>query len=194
MENHDMASQNVHAAAICAIILLIMTLATGVLVSAAGPESGLTVDERQLEANKALVRRLFDEGFSGGDLAVVEEIFSPDIKLVDPNLPSGIEGIKAIVRKNNEAFDGWSFVLNDVLAATDKVVVRWTGAGIHSNSFMNETPTGKRVELNGLSIYQIKNGRIVTDWVIPDNLQFLIQLGILPPLGMTDDGTSNSGN
>ena len=45
MENHDMGSQNVHAAAICAIILLIMTLATGVLVSAAGPESGLTVDE-----------------------------------------------------------------------------------------------------------------------------------------------------
>ena len=52
------------------------------------------------------MRRLFDEGFSGGDLAVVEEIFSPDIKLVGPNLPSGIEGIKAIVRKNNEALDG----------------------------------------------------------------------------------------
>ena len=138
-------------------------------------------------ANKALVQRLFYAGFSGGDLEIVESIFSPEITLVDPNLPPGIEGIKAIVKKNNETFEGWSFALHDVLAVDDKVVVRWTGSGIHARSFMNETPTNRRVELNGMSIYQIANGRIITDWVIPDNLQFLMQLGILPPLEMVDE-------
>ena len=138
------------------------------------------------EANKSLVLRLFNEGFSGGDITVVEEIFSPDIKLVDPNLPPGIEGIKAIVRKNNATFEGWSFVIHDLMAVEDKVIARWTGSGKHIRSFMDESPTNKLVELNGISIYQIANGRIVTDWVIPDNLQFLMQLGILPPLGMTE--------
>lgn len=150
-----------------------------------GADTVATPDpESRLEANKALVTRLFREGFSGGNLEVVEEIFAPDIQLIDPNLPPGIEGIKAIVRKNNEAFAGWSFTLHDVLAVDDKVVVRWTGSGIHVASFMNEAPTGKRVQLNGLSIYRIAGGRIVTDWVIPDNLQFLVQLGIIPPMGM----------
>lgn len=139
-----------------------------------------------LQANEELVRRLFREGFSGGDLEAVEEIFSPDIKLVDPNLPPGIEGIKAIVQKNNDTFEGWSFELHDVLAVQDKVTVRWTGSGIHRKSFMQETPTNKRVFLNGLSIYQIQDGVIITDWVIPDNLQFLMQLGVLKPFGMTD--------
>ncbi|MGE0484989.1 MAG: ester cyclase [Gammaproteobacteria bacterium] len=166
---------------------LVLTWATGFLVGAPALAEGGGA-EAQLAANEALVRRLFTEGFSGGNLAVVEEIFSPDIKLVDPNLPPGIEGVKAIVKKNNETFDDWSFTLHDVLAVDDKVVVRWTGSGIHAHSFMNEAPTGKRVELNGLSIYQIADGRIVTDWVIPDNLQFLMQLGVIPPMGMADPG------
>ena len=151
-------------------------------------------DTAQLEANKALVVRLFRDGFSGGNLSVVEEIFSPDIKLVDPNLPPGIEGVKAIVKKNNDTFDGWSFTLHDVLAIDDKVVVRWTGSGVHARSFMGEAPTGKKVELNGLAIYQIAGGRIVTDWVVPDNLQFLMQLGALPAFGMTQKTNSTDGH
>jgi predicted ester cyclase len=146
------------------------------------------------QANKALVQRLFYDGFSGGDLEVVESIFSPDIKLVDPNLPPGIEGIKAIVKKNNDTFEGWAFEIHDLIAVNDKVVARWTGSGIHTKSFMRETPTNKRVELNGLSIYQIANGRIVTDWVIPDNLQFLMQLGILSPQRMADEAAPVGNN
>jgi len=140
-----------------------------------------------LEANKQIVRKLFLEGFSGGDLSVIDEVMSPDIDLHDPNLPPGIEGVKAIVRKNNAAFDGWSFTIHDMLAVDDKVAVRWTGTGIHANSFMGEEPTGKEVHLNGLSIYQIADGKIITDWVVPDNLQFLTQLGVLAPMGMADE-------
>ena len=162
------------------LFLLPMLILTG---SATGNEA---ISSSLHEANKSLVLRLFNEGFSGGNIAVVEEIFSPDIKLVDPNLPPGIEGIKAIVRKNNATFEGWSFVIHDLMAIEDKVIARWTGSGKHIRSFMDEPPTNKRVELNGISIYQIANGRIVTDWVIPDNLQFLTQLGILSPLGMTE--------
>ena len=37
--------------------------------------------------NVEIVRKLFLEGFSGGNLDVVEEVMSPDIRLEDPNLP-----------------------------------------------------------------------------------------------------------
>ena len=166
------------------IILAIFIISLGQIERPASADDLSGVDT--LKSNEDLVRRLFEEGFSGGDLKVVEEIFSPGIELVDPNLPPGIEGIKAIVRKNNDTFENWSFELHDVLAVEDKVVVRWTGSGIHTKPFMQETPTNKRVSLNGLSIYQIRDGRIITDWVIPDNLQFLMQLGVLKPFSMTD--------
>ena len=143
--------------------------------------------DRQAEKNIALVRRLFLEGFSGGHLDVVEEVMSPDIKLEDPNLPPGIEGVKAIVRKNNDSFKDWQFTMHDTLAVDDKVAVRWSASGIHVNSFMGEAPTNKEVTLSGIGIYQIADNKIVTDWVVPDNINFLMQLGIIDPMGMTDE-------
>ena len=163
--------------------LLLSILSLSVFSGQARAES----TDYPLEQNKRLVERLFYEGFSGGDLRVVEEIFSPDIKFVDPNLPAGIEGIKAIVLKNNQTFTDWHFTLHELMAVENKVIARWTGSGIHANSFMDESPTGQRVSLNGISIYEIVDGRIISDWVIPDNLQFLIQLGVLAPLSIVED-------
>jgi predicted ester cyclase len=146
-----------------------------------------TANEELIERNVALVRRLFLEGFSGGNLDVVEEVMSPDIRLEDPNLPPGIEGVKAIVKKNNESFKNWQFTMHDVLGVEDKVVVRWSATGIHVNSFMGEEPTNKEVTLSGIGIYQIADNRIVTDWVVPDNINFLEQLGLIGPMEMTDE-------
>jgi predicted ester cyclase len=133
----------------------------------------------QLEENKALVRRLFLECFSGGHLHVIDEIVSPAFEFFYPNTPPGIEGLKVIVRKNNDTFTGWSFEVHQLLAEDDRVVAQWSATGIHANSFLGERPTEKKVKLKGISIYQIKDGKIYKDWVEPDNLGFLTQLGVL---------------
>lgn len=130
--------------------------------------------------NREVVQRLFDEGFSGGRLEVIDALVSPDFEFFDPNLPPGRDGLKAIVRKNNESFEDWHFTLHDVIAEGAKVVVRWTGEGRHTGSFMGETPTGETVRLDGISIYELDDGVIVRDWVVPDNFRFLQQLGLLP--------------
>ena len=136
-------------------------------------------------ANKALVEKLFNQGFSGGNLDILDEVMSKDIHFDDPMFPEGLDGIKALVKKNNESFEGWHFKMHDLLCDGDRVTVRWTGYGRHVASFMGETPTGNDVELTGISIYQVKAGRIVADWVIPDNLGFLMQIGVLEPVDMT---------
>lgn len=136
--------------------------------------------DRTTETNKRIIERLYYQGFSGGNLEVVEEIFSPDIQLFDPNLPPGIEGVKAIVRKNNSCFADWQFTLHELLAVDDRVVARWTAQGRHVGSFMGEEPTGKEVQLQGIAIYQMLDGKIVADWVMPDNFGLLKQLGVIP--------------
>ena len=133
----------------------------------------------------SLVEKLFYEGFSGGNMKVLDEVFSEDILFVDPMFPEGLEGIKALVKKNNDSFDDWHFTMHLVLCDDDKVTVRWSGKGRHVNSFMGESPTGNQVELNGISIYQIESNKIVADWVVPDNLGFLMQIGVLAPTDMT---------
>jgi predicted ester cyclase len=139
------------------------------------------------EQNKEVVRRLLMDCFSGGNLEVLDEIISPEFEFEYPNLSPGIEGLKALVKKNNECFEGWQFTMHDVLAVDDKVVVRWSASGIHEKSFLGESTTKKKVQLKGIAIYLLKNGMILKDWVEPDNLGFLTQLGVLAPIDFTAD-------
>ena len=147
----------------------------------------VTAKQDLQEQNKEVVRRLFMDCFSGGNLEVLDEIISPEFEFEYPNLPPGIEGLKAIVKKNNECFNGWQFTMHDVLAVDDKVVVRWSASGIHVKSFLGESPTKKKVQLKGIAIYLLKNGMILKDWVEPDNLGFLTQLGVLAPIDFAAD-------
>ena len=136
-------------------------------------------NQKQMEQNKQLVSRLILECFSGGHLHVIDEIVSPEFEFHYPNMPEGIKGLKAIVKKNNDAFKDWSFKLHQMIAEGDRVVSQWSATGIHIKSFLGEPPSGEKVKLKGISIYQIKDGKIYKDWVEPDNLDFLTQLGIL---------------
>ena len=110
---------------------------------------------------------------------------SADIHFDDPMFPSGLDGLKALVKKNNESFEGWHFKMHDLLCDANKVIVRWSGYGKHVASFMGEQATQNDIELSGISIYQIEANKIVADWVIPDNLGFLMQIGVLEPVDMT---------
>ena len=137
----------------------------------------------------ALMNRLFYDGFSGGHMDVIDEVFHPDFELNHPSLPPGIDGVKAIVRMNNTAFENWRFAIQDIICEENKIVARYSATGIHTNSFMGEVPTNKSVTLNGISIFVIRNNKIIKDWYMPDDLNFLIQLGLIPPLPQPPSNT-----
>jgi predicted ester cyclase len=144
-------------------------------------------NQKQMEQNKQLVSRLILECFSGGHLHVIDEIVSPEFEFYYPNVPEGIEGLKAIVKKNNDSFEGWSFTIHELFAEGDKVIARWSATGIHAKSFMGEPSTGEEVHLKGISIYEIQKGKIVKDWVEADYVGFLTQLGVLSPVDFTEE-------
>ena len=133
------------------------------------------------DKNLPLIEKLFYQGFSGGNLDIIDEVFHEDIHFVDPMFPSGVAGIKALVKKNNDAMSDWKFQIDDVVAQGEKTCVRWTARGVHTGSFMGEEPTGNKVEHRGIVIYEIRNDKIVADWLMSDNLGFLSQLGVLNP-------------
>ena len=136
--------------------------------------------------NKALVEKLFLQGFSGGNMAVLDEVIAENFRFSYPGFPDGLDGLKAIVQKNNASFEDWHFQMHDTLCDGDKVTVRWSGQGKHVASFMGEAPTGNQVELTGISIFLIENNKIIADWAAPDNLDFLQQLGVLSTPDMSD--------
>ncbi|AYG61849.1 ester cyclase [Rhizobium jaguaris] len=49
--------------------------------------------------------------------------------------------------------------------------------GTHEGAFMGIAPTGNRVKVPGIGIYEVRDGMIVESWVVRDSLVLLRQLG-----------------
>lgn len=69
-----------------------------------------------------------------------------------------------------------------------KIAVRWILEGHHLGYGLLETlgePTGKRIQILGISHYWVKDGKIVEEWRVYDELSLLVQL----KLAQLQDGT-----
>ena len=136
------------------------------------------------EANAAAARRIIDEAFNQGRLEVFDEVCSPDVVSHDPAEPEDIRGIaahKERVRGYRTAMSDLEVIIDDVVATGDKVATRWRARGTNDGELMGMAPTGKRVEITGMSIDRFDSeGKIVETWDQWDNAGFMVQLGLAP--------------
>ena len=59
----------------------------------------------------------------------------------------------------------------------------WTFRGTNTGELMGRAPTGKKVEVTGINISRIEDGKIVEDQIVWDALGFMRQLGLVSPPG-----------
>jgi steroid delta-isomerase-like uncharacterized protein len=135
------------------------------------------------EENKALARRWAEDLMNQRNVDVAEEIYASDFVGHDPTMPEevrGVEGRKEFYSMYLIAFPDAQITIEDQLAEGDTVATRWTGRGTHQGELMGVPPSGKRVEVAGVTISRIEGGKIVEDWDSYDNLTTLQQLGLAP--------------
>src|SRR5947199_10344930 len=83
------------------------------------------------EENKAKVRRIIEEVWNGGNLAVLDELVAANCVFHDPSTTlSGPEGIKRYVMYRM-AFPDVHFTIDDLIAEGERVVIRWAVIGNH---------------------------------------------------------------
>jgi predicted ester cyclase len=64
----------------------------------------------------------------------------------------------------------------------ESVFVRWRLSGTHTGgTFQGIAPTGKRVELDGIDHFTVRDGVVVSNVVVFDQMAFARQLGLMPP-------------
>jgi steroid delta-isomerase-like uncharacterized protein len=136
-----------------------------------------------VEQNKAVLRREVEELYNHtGNLDVVEELFSPEYVSHEPTSGEtrGIEGARQFAATFREAFPDLECTVEDMVAEGDEVVMRFRGSGTHEG----ETeafgpPTGKRMEITGITIKRLAGGRIDEAWTNFDALGMMRQLGVI---------------
>ncbi len=135
------------------------------------------------EGNKAVVR-LAVEAYNQGNLAVIDELYTPDFVYHNPNFPTvqSREDYKQWLTQFAAAFTDVHLSVEEMLAKEDSVAYRATLRSIHSGSWGGEAPTGKPHTLSLMTFYRLIDGKIAEAWQISDVLGGLQQIGIIPPM------------
>src|SRR5262245_47699513 len=126
----------------------------------------MSVEPPATEANKAIVRRWFEET-DRGNLAAIDDLLTDDY--VDhnppiPGLPGGREGVRQANVLLREAFPDASHTIDEQLAEGDKVMTRVTSRGTFRGTFLGFPPTGEVVEISGLAVHRLVGGRLAEHW------------------------------
>lgn len=69
--------------------------------------------------------------------------------------------------------------VEEQLTVGDQVVSRWTLSGTDTGGYMGNAPTGRRIEVGGISISRVLEGKITEEWEYFNEGGLLRQLGAL---------------
>ena len=113
------------------------------------------------EENKAIFRRVLEEGYNKGNLDVVNDLFADNF--VSHSSGQGIngpEGIKQQITRNRTASPDLQITIEDQIAEGDKVSTLWTLTGTNTGPSEFGPATGKKVTITGISYTRISDGKI----------------------------------
>jgi steroid delta-isomerase-like uncharacterized protein len=77
-------------------------------------------------------------------------------------------------------FSDITFTIKDVFGMGDKLVKHWNFKGTHTGLFFGIPATHKKVDIDGVTLVRMENGKIAEERDFFDNLEFMQQLGLIP--------------
>jgi len=127
------------------------------------------------EQNKAAIRRLIDEIYHKGNMAVFDEIVAENAVLHDnERTTESLEMAKRQIRMVINMYRDIQITIENMIAEGDIVAARSTFQGIFRQN-------GKKMTSPGLTMSRFKAGKIIEVWRAYDTANIFRQLGISPP-------------
>ena len=74
----------------------------------------------------------------------------------------------------------YQVVAKDMIVEGNKVVLRGTVVGEHKGELFGIAPTGQKVNVDLIIIYELDNNKIVNHWMQADTVALMQQIGSMP--------------
>jgi predicted ester cyclase len=134
----------------------------------------------QIEINKAIIQRYF-EAYNNKNETIFDDIISPDYTdhgqsayMGSPG--RGVTGAKNDLKNSFDKLDDFKYVVEALIASPwypDLVGAYWKGS-LTPKLTSDTQQTSKIIDVRGVSIYRIQNGKMVETWHVVD--------GVLPKI------------
>ena len=144
------------------------------------------VKEQITEEEAKVLMNRYMEATNKANLALIDEVCSPDFVLRTPASPKpimGIEGYKAFVSNTSKAFSDFNCTIEELIVKGDRIWSRFTITGTNTGPLGEIPATGKKFKVSGLAITRVANGKIAEDETFWNVLDLYQQLGftLIPP-------------
>jgi steroid delta-isomerase-like uncharacterized protein len=156
------------------LLLFVALAAAGAALAADGtlPPDGTAQQAR----NKAVAARVFEEIFNQGKFQVADEIYASDFVNHGLHRNFDLQADQAAVHAEKKAFPDLKITADLMVAEGDLVTVVWTFRGTNTAAGYGLPPTGARIELRGITVWRIVDGKIREEWTSFDELQAARQI------------------
>ncbi len=78
------------------------------------------------------------------------------------------------------AFPGYSVYIDEMTAEGNRVIVQARLKGTHLGDLSGIPPTYKTVDFPFVIRYEIENNKIISHWMLADQMALMEQLGVIP--------------
>jgi steroid delta-isomerase-like uncharacterized protein len=120
--------------------------------------------------------------WNGGPETDIADVVSETVAIHDPAAPGGeLHGrdeFEAFLDEVSTGFPDFHVAVDDMLAGDDVVMAEWTVTGTHEGEFDGIPPTGRAMEMAGMSKMLFADGRVQEDRLYYDLQAMFDQLGL----------------
>jgi len=130
--------------------------------------------------NVEVFRRVLEDAFSTGDLAIVDEFVAPEFIEHQRGARPGREGLKGTIQHLRSWFPDLMLTVVDLVEQDNKVWGRIVARGTHLGTVMGKPGTGTPIQIDIIDVCRFENGKMVEHWGVPDTLAMMEQIGLAP--------------
>jgi steroid delta-isomerase-like uncharacterized protein len=143
--------------------------------------STVFAQKSNIEKDLKMYEQVWNDIVNKGQIDLInDKNFDPNVvQLNDSGNIVGIADFKAYYQNFITGFSGVKFTVEDAFGQGDKIVKHWRFQGKHTGDFFGIPATGKTVDVHGVTLVLMKNGRIAQEQDFMDNGVLMQQLGLV---------------
>jgi steroid delta-isomerase-like uncharacterized protein len=138
-----------------------------------------------MSANRKLLDR-YVERYNARDLDGVMDLYAGDaVQIMPDGTYEGWSTVRERLAQELDGFTDLNHTVRSFVEQGDLFADEWTFVGTHTGSFRlpdgtELPPTGKRVEIRGMEVVRVRDGKIVLNSLYYDTMAVAVQLDLVP--------------
>ena len=143
----------------------------------------LEASQLELESNLQMYESVWDKIINGRQIDLINlDSFDEGVTVVAASPDGDIVGLENFKSHYSNYITGFSdaeFTIIDAFGQGDKIVKHWRFKGTHDGEFFGVPASGKQVDISGVTLVKMKDGKIASEQDFMDFLAFYTQLGLM---------------